>query len=1173
MMRKYLMSLLLTAVPGLVFALGLGNIELRSNLNQPFDARIRLLSPTADEIASLNVGLADAEAFERAGIDRPFVLSQLHFEIVTNDRGPDYIHVTSKGPIREPFLDFLVEANWSNGRLYREYTVLLDPPRYNPNARRIVPEQERIPTPATTERAPMPKPAPAPETAPVSPGPGTAQQVIPEEAAPAATPAAPAPAPAPAPPTVSEAPSMATGGYSGGDYGPAVTGDTLWSIAKMVRPNDSVSIQQMMLALLRTNPDAFIDNNINGLKRGYVLHMPEQQEITSVSKDDAFAESKAQIAQWQEVRGVMAAAVGERPEGAAGQGEATTTTPAVTTEGGAELKIVTPEKGTGAGQAEGGTKQKLSEDLELANEQLQSLTSENVDLKDQSSQSDAVIADLKRLIDLKDDELAALQRQLQGMQAKAAAAAKAKAAAAAKAQAAAAQSRKPAPAQAGPEPKAEEPASPGMVDRVVTAVMNNLSIIAGSLGVLILVLLALNMIRRRAAMAGVGEEITPETPEEFGAAEETEMPLGDEETGLPEAAEEIGLPEVAEETELPALPEETELDLEAGAGEEAAGEETGDERTSLTDASVPEWNEPPITAAELAPGEDTEGEEKAPDEKVLGESTVIDGTMPEEQEEEEDPLAEVNVFLAYEHFDQAEEFVRDAIRRHPDNLDYHSKLLEVFYAAGDKAKYEEAARVLYDLVKGSGPHWEMAQIMWQEMSPNRELFAEPVAGEEEETGEETTGGGVVNLTAELSGGEGETALDFDLGADEEKPASAGDTLERTATETGTAMSDEDMEEEILDVTAAVGLDAADEFMTKEGEEEEHMLDITGGKESDIHAGDTVEMTAGGVEESDAHTGDTVEMSAGGGEDLLDVTAHTDLESDGLDQDLLDLTSATGAGADSNELLDVPSEEEKAKDTGNDNALEFESGGLSMVGDQEAEESGETAAAIENEDSLEFDIGVTEPDTSTGAEDSGDAGNVLEFESAGGTGEDDGGLELDLNADEDGESELKMDSGLEGELSLEEESGDDGGLSLDMPQDEIPSDEDQGINLDLTAGGESEDSAPSPDQTLELEIVDDEAADKPFPELDMESTVELPKPDLLQKGAEGDEGKNATMFVARSSGEEEQSAEDEMASRLDLAKAYVELGDKDSAKDILEEVIADGSEDQRKQARELLDQVS
>ena len=90
--------------------------------------------------------------------------------------------------------------------------------------------------------------------------------------------------------------------------------------------------------------------------------------------------------------------------------------------------------------------------------------------------------------------------------------------------------------------------------------------------------------------------------------------------------------------------------------------------------------------------------------------------------EAKDSLAEVNVFLAYEQFSQAEEFVKNAIAGDPDNLDIHAKLLEVFYAACDKKGYEEAAKVLHDKVHGQGPYWDMALAMWQGMSPNRALL-------------------------------------------------------------------------------------------------------------------------------------------------------------------------------------------------------------------------------------------------------------------------------------------------------------------------------------------------------------------------------------------------------------------------------------------------------------------
>ena len=107
-----------------------GKLELLSALNQPFKARVELLSATADELDSLKVSLADQEAFERAGIQRTFLLTSLRFRVEETESGSDYIRIHSSESIREPFLNFLLEINWSKGRLFREYTVLLDPPTY-----------------------------------------------------------------------------------------------------------------------------------------------------------------------------------------------------------------------------------------------------------------------------------------------------------------------------------------------------------------------------------------------------------------------------------------------------------------------------------------------------------------------------------------------------------------------------------------------------------------------------------------------------------------------------------------------------------------------------------------------------------------------------------------------------------------------------------------------------------------------------------------------------------------------------------------------------------------------------------------------------------------------------------------------------------------------------------
>ena len=119
-------------VPAGVQALGLGDIHLQSALNQPFAAEIDLISAAPGELRSLEASLASTETFSRYGLDRPSYLSGLRFSVGRSGDGRDVLRVRSRQPLAEPFVTFLVEANWSRGRLLREYTVLLDPPVFMP---------------------------------------------------------------------------------------------------------------------------------------------------------------------------------------------------------------------------------------------------------------------------------------------------------------------------------------------------------------------------------------------------------------------------------------------------------------------------------------------------------------------------------------------------------------------------------------------------------------------------------------------------------------------------------------------------------------------------------------------------------------------------------------------------------------------------------------------------------------------------------------------------------------------------------------------------------------------------------------------------------------------------------------------------------------------------------
>jgi len=193
---------LLLLAPCGAWALGLGDIELRSALNQPLDADIELVSATPEELANLRVALASPETFERYGLDRPGFLGRLIFSVARDAAGRPVIRVSSVEPITEPFVTVLVEVTWARGRLLREYTVLLDPPVMLPREAAVEPIQPpaaRVPQPATPaapiERPPAAAPTPAPTPTP-APAPVASEPPV---TAPVTAPT-PQPAPAPTPP-------------------------------------------------------------------------------------------------------------------------------------------------------------------------------------------------------------------------------------------------------------------------------------------------------------------------------------------------------------------------------------------------------------------------------------------------------------------------------------------------------------------------------------------------------------------------------------------------------------------------------------------------------------------------------------------------------------------------------------------------------------------------------------------------------------------------------------------------------------------------------------------------------------------------------------------------------------------------------------------------------------
>lgn len=399
---------------GMAHGLGLGEITLKSALNQPLDAEIELLEVRDLSSGEVIPSLASPEEFSKAGVDRLYYLTDLKFTPVVKPNGKSVIRVTSSKPVQEPYLNFLVQVLWPNGRLLREYTVLLDPPLYSPQAAASAPQAPvSAPRASSAPRAPQaPSPAPVRTTAP-----------------------------------------------AGSETYRTVSNDTLWEIAQRNR-TDRVSVPQAMLAFQELNPGAFVDGNINRLKSGQVLRIPTEQQMLERSPREALSQVQAQNQSWRGSRNPAAASAGARQldatqRSAAGSAPAKVDAPD-------NLRLVSGEGKASKGADKGGKgdSKAIADTLAVTKESLDSTRRENEELQSRMQDLQSQLDKLQKLIQLKDAQLAKLQGQLaaEGQGVAQPGAAQVDAGAAAQAPAAAAPT--PAPAGEAPAAPAQPPVAP-----------------------------------------------------------------------------------------------------------------------------------------------------------------------------------------------------------------------------------------------------------------------------------------------------------------------------------------------------------------------------------------------------------------------------------------------------------------------------------------------------------------------------------------------------------------------------------------------------------------------------------------------------------------------------------------------------------------------------------------
>ncbi|WP_404362387.1 FimV/HubP family polar landmark protein [Marinobacter sp.] len=1044
---------------GVAQALGLGEVELQSFLNEPLDAEIPLRKTEGVSRDNIIVELASPQSFERLGIDRDFFLTNLRFSVDSAPGGGLVVNVTSRQPVREPYLNFLIEVNWPSGRLMREYSLLLDPPVYAEQSGL----EEQVQAPATTQ--------------PRQQQPARATRL----------------------PTQEPARNVASAPRSGSAFGPTGPSDTLWAIAQAARPSNQVTPQQVMLAIQDLNPDAFIGDNINRLKQGEVLRIPSLDQVQQRSPAEAARQVRVQN---------EAIAAGQRPVDATDADDEQQAAPA-RAEAGDELRLIAADDGEGRTADEGGSVAGTDAGTggaeagqAVALEELDRTRRENEELSSRLQDMEDQVQTLQRLIELKNTQLSEMQEMV-GEDAPA--------------------EQPPAMDGAGPEADAEM--TPGADTDAATD-----------------------------APVAVDEDAADIADEET----ETEQPVEDaarEEAGAEVAAE-------ADEAAEPVTEEAPAAEPTDEAGEVAEAEDAP--VAEPAPAVTPPAAEQPVkdkgfpgnvideikgnTLYQVALGgglilllflllllaRRNANREKEFYEQLNRESgteedsfdlEVAEESAAAEELEGADPLADADVYIAYGRLDQAAQALEGAISREPSRSDLRLKLLGVYADSQDRSAFEKQLRELEALEDGEAIAEAEAlrhRLEEAESGPSiDDLESQLRSGSFEAPAAEPA------KEAAAAEAEDEYSFDFEEGFDLEEPEA-----EKKAVKDEESPESDDFESALEDLEL----------------DEESLLESAGEEESEKK-----EEEYGAIEYDLSVTPDESELD----EEEIDTSTDKDLEDLSL---------------------------ELEKDAEDDYTVDFKSDTTLDEADElaETEEAVEPRALTEEPLDLEEEMPSLKPeDVGIDSAETGD--QVYQTETPKDDEEaliraDDGSLdesfldELDAELEKvAGEDDIEGLSSLSGDelddleldvsdedLALMEEVADRGGEETEKPEAEK-----EELELDV------EDTLSDADLDLELEPGTDEERLAGAP------IVEPEGPDVSETAEEKPPARPSESPELQESdlGEEDDfdflSGTDEAATKLDLARAYVEMGDADGARDILEEVAIEGSEEQKAEAQDML----
>nr|WP_311732082.1 FimV/HubP family polar landmark protein [Variovorax paradoxus] len=644
------MALALGAISTDAAALALGRLNVQSALGEPLRAEIEVTEITPAEADGLKVNIASADAFNAAGVPYNAALADVRTSLQRRADGRYMVRLSSNRMLSEPFIDLLLEATWNSGRVVRDYTVLLDPPksRTATAAAPIAPAAPQI-------TAPSQRTAPA-----VVQAPARRERPAPATAAPAA-------------PTQADS-TVRTG--SGDQQVTVQPGDTASKIAGAYKPAD-VSLDQMLVALLRANPDAFIGGNVNRIKAGAVLDVPSAAQAGTVPAPEARRTVTAQSRDFGEYRrrlaeNAPASRVADADRQASGK-----------------LQANVEDRNAANAAAD---KLKITQGGAVAGRQ----TEEQLAKARQAQESSTRVAELsKNISELNKLQTASGSPATAGSAAPAAAPAPVAPAPSAAAPAATppATGSTPAPTAAAPAASPAIPALPAAVAPAATA-------------------------PAEAPATPPAATTTPPEAAASAAAAPAAVPA-------PAAAAKPTPPAPA-----PAPVERSFFDelldnpIMLGAAALIAllvgfllYRVLGRKRRDANDSVFLESRIPKDSFFGASGGESV-------DTKNRGNSVVSSLSYSPSQLDagDVDPVAEADVYLAYGRDLQAEEILREALRVNPERTAIHLKLLEIHAKRRDLRAYEALASDVHKLTGGTGADWNRVVELGKDLDPGNPLY-------------------------------------------------------------------------------------------------------------------------------------------------------------------------------------------------------------------------------------------------------------------------------------------------------------------------------------------------------------------------------------------------------------------------------------------------------------------